>query len=187
MLINVASVLFAAGLMAFVFGYGYRKLERWNLSFFTVNTDALWALRFVALALLVGGGTLFSYSLRAPATYVMPATFSIEPVEKWLSLMDGGNYEEAWNRSAHGLQNSVSLARFIALAERTRKPLGAVMDRYQLTSLELSSLPDGREGVFQLRIFRTTFESGIELEETVVVESEDNGWKVLNYNIDDAS
>jgi hypothetical protein len=186
MLINVASLLFAVGLMAFVFGYGHRKLERWNVSFFTVNTSGQWALRFVALALLVGGGTLFSYSLRAPITYLIPSNSLREPVEDWLSLMDGANYEDAWNKSAQGLKHSLSAAEFIALAKQTRKPLGSVMDRYQVTSIELSTLPDGREGIFQLRIFRTTFESGVELEETVVVESEDNQWKILNYNIDDA-
>jgi len=189
MLINLAGFVFAAGLMAFVFSYLYRRLESWDVGVLVVNPVRKWILRFVGLGLMLSSGALFSYSMPGPVAYVNEPTNTLvdeeinEPLEEWLSLMDGANYEGAWKLGAPALQQSVSASEFERLAKSRRLALGKVLDRAEISSMELSSLPDGRQGNFRLHIFRTVFASGAQFEETVVEEADSDDWKVLNYNL----
>lgn len=178
MLINVAGFVFAVGLTAFVFSYFYRRLGNWGVGLFTANSGQNWTLRLLGVALMFGSGALWSYSLSTPPMQVK------EPVEEWLSLMDDANYEVAWDQGTEALQQSVSAAQFTKLAEVRRKPLGHVVGRVQTAAVDLSALPDGREGAFKLYVYRTKFASGAEIEETVVVEADSDEWGILNYNLD---
>lgn len=189
MLINLAGFFFAAGLMAFIFSYVYRLLDGWDVELLIENPARKWIFRFVGLGLMFSSGALFSYSMPGPVAYVNehanePIDEEVnEPLEEWLSLMDAANYEQAWARGARSLQQSVSASEFGKLAKNRRRSLGNVIDRAEVSTMELSSLPDGREGNFKLHIFRTLFASGAQFEETVVEESDSDDWKVLNYNL----
>lgn len=181
MLINLAGFVFAAGLMAFLLSYLCRRLESWNVAWFSLRPGNKWWLRLSGLVLMLGSGALFSYSLPKPMEYAK------EPVDEWLFLMDEAFYDDAWSQSARALQTSLSEAEFMKLAEKRREPLGNVVTRVRTTAVELSALPDGREGTFKLHIYRTTFASGAQREEIVVMEAESNEWKILNYNLQPVS
>jgi len=197
MLINLAGFVFAAGLMAFVFSYAYRRLDGWNVDLLIENPARKWIFRFVGLGLMLTSGALFSYSMPAPVpmSYLNDQIDEQElledqineqvdePVQQWLSLMDEAHYEDAWNQGAAGLQQSVSIGDFEKLAKSRRKSLGSVVDRAEVSTMDLSSLPDGRQGNFKLHIFRTLFASGAKLEEIVVEEADASEWRVLNYNL----
>jgi len=177
MLINLAGWVFAAGLMTFLFSYVYQRLEGWDGWLFIVNASHKWGFRAAGFALMLGSGALFSYSLPTPMAY------KSDPVADWLFLMDESFYEDAWSHGAQSFKHSMNAAEFTKLAEKRREPLGKVVERVPLAALELSVLPDGRRGIFELHVYRTKFSSGAQREETVVVESEANEWKILNYNL----
>jgi hypothetical protein len=201
MLINLAGFVFAAGLMAFVLSCIYRQLDSWDMELLIDNPARKWILRFVGLGLILSSGALFSYSMPAPVPMSYLSDQSDEqdfvddqineqvdePVQQWLSLMDEARYEDAWRRGAPGLQQSVSAREFGKLARSNRKSLGTVVDRAEISTMDLSSLPDGRQGNFKLHIYRTLFASGARLEEIVVEEADANEWRVLNYNLGNIS
>jgi hypothetical protein len=177
MLIDLAGLGFALGMMAFSLSYICRQLDIWDISSAAAQRSRKWTLRVVGIVLMSGSGTLSSYS--PPPSVISPE----QTFDEWLSLMDGAYYEDAWDWSAQSLQQTLSISEFTSLAEQRREPLGSVRERVRVAALELAALPDGRQGNFKLHIYRTKFASGAELEETVVAEDESNEWRILNYNL----
>ena len=108
----------------------------------------------------------------------------IEATERFLRLIDTGNYGDAWDGAAAPLKSSVTRPKFVEGLGRLRKPLGKVASRKPGHFARTHQLPGGPEGDYAIVSFETKFAGGKLAEEQVVwlLEANDN-WRVSGYFI----
>ena len=108
----------------------------------------------------------------------------IEASQKWLKLIDGGHYGDAWDGGAKPLKSAVTRQGFIDGIGAARKPLGKVAERKPGRFARAHSLPGGPDGDYALVSFDTRFANGKKAEEQVIwlLESSDT-WRVSGYYI----
>lgn len=133
-----------------------------------------------ALALLAL--TLFP---SAPAT--MPAVSQVAPnpevvdaARQFLALGDQGRWDDSYRMTGAAFRKLNTAAVWRTVSEKVRTPLGAVGTRTLLGQENLPAPPHGYEVVK----FRTSFANKAEAVETVTLEREDGGWRVVGVTID---
>ena len=130
----------------------------------------------ILAAVAVTGGS----SLAAPK----PEEEAQKPTEKWLSLVDSGKYEEAWQATSTYSQATIKLELMQRSLIEVRKPLGDVVSR-KLKSAEFTkSFPDLPDGEHVILHFITSFTNKSNIVEMVVsTKDKSGGWKNSGYFI----
>ena len=104
--------------------------------------------------------------------------------EAWLSLVDGGEYDDAWESIANYLKSTVDRAEFLASLKTIRDTLGTVASRRIESVQATDSLPSAPDGKYVVIRYRTRLERKLEGVETVIPMLDGDGqWRVSGYDV----
>jgi hypothetical protein len=104
--------------------------------------------------------------------------------ERWLELLDAGQFGAAWDAGAATLKSSVARQQWVAGLRDMRKPFGKVATRKAEKFARAHTLPGAPDGDYALILFDTRFAQGGKAQEQVtwMLESGDT-WRVSGYYI----
>ena len=103
--------------------------------------------------------------------------------EKWLAILDAGDYGKAWDQSARRFRESVTRQQWLDGLPKTRGALGAPKSRRAEVASYKSSLAGMPDGDYVTVRFATAFEKKDEAQEAVTLVYEDGAWRPLGYLI----
>ena len=109
---------------------------------------------------------------------------AVASAEKWLGLVDQGEYAESWKDAATFFRNNVTEQKWEHAMQGMRKPLGKLISRKLKTDVYKTSLPGAPDGEYVLMQFDTSFANKKSAVETVTtVLDKDGKWKAVGYFI----
>ncbi len=103
--------------------------------------------------------------------------------ERWLAIIDAGEYGKAWDQSAKVFRERVTREQWIEGIPKTRGALGALKERRVEVSSYKSSVPGMPVGDYVTVRFASTFEKREEAQELVTLVYEDGTWRPLGYGV----
>jgi opacity protein-like surface antigen len=101
----------------------------------------------------------------------------------WLSLIDGGQYDQSWNEASKLFQSHVTDAQWTAQVKTVRDSLGPVETRNAPTVRFATSLPGVPDGQYAMLQFHTKFAHKADAIETITMAMDDGTWKLAGYFI----
>ena len=102
---------------------------------------------------------------------------------RWLALADKGQWQESWSAAGASFRKAITAEGWSAQARPVRDPLGAVTSRSLAEAQRTSELPGVPRGDYYLLKYSTSFAKAPGVTETVVMEREGAGWRVVGYFI----
>lgn len=118
-----------------------------------------------------------------PAKPTQPEPASVALVEKWLTLLDKGDYAGSWNAAGKMFQQEVTQKDWVTAAKKVRQPLGALISRQSTSAQTTKNWPEisGEAYVVQ---FNSSFANLDAATETVIFVQETNDvWKAAGYMV----
>jgi len=118
-----------------------------------------------------------------PATATAEATANSgasNTARQFLASLDEGRWEESYEATGAGFRKANTLQVWAAVSEKVRAPLGAAITRTFLSQENLPAPPHGYEVVK----FRTRFANKDGAVETVTLDREDGGWRVVGVTVE---
>jgi serine/threonine protein kinase len=104
--------------------------------------------------------------------------------QKWLALIDAGNYSESWKEASAIVQGAATEQSFANSMNTFRKPLGDLVSRKLKSAQPMTELPGAPDGQYVLMQFETSFANKKSAIETVTFMLEKDGqWKSAGYFI----
>jgi len=103
--------------------------------------------------------------------------------EKWLALLDAGDYGKAWDQAAKAFRANVKREQWVESLPKTRGALGAAKSRTVEVSSFKPSLPGMPAGDYVTVRFSTNFEKKSDAQELVTLVHEDGTWRPLGYGL----
>ena len=104
-----------------------------------------------------------------------------EAAERWLLLVDDGEYVSSWNEAAEAFRAQLSPEAWEQAVGNARDPLGEVLARSLVVAQYASSLPGVPDGDYVVMQYSTRFEHKADGVETVTARLEDGDWRVIGY------
>lgn len=104
--------------------------------------------------------------------------------EKWLGLVDKGEYAASWKDAASFFRDRVSEQKWVQMSHEVRTPLGKLESRKLAHAVYRTSLPGAPAGQYVVMQFDTSFakkKSAVEAVTTVL--DKDGKWHVVGYFI----
>ena len=108
---------------------------------------------------------------------------AIEAADEWLALVDAGEFETSWERTASLFQDAVSASEWEASVTAARRPFGAFVSREVLSAELRTSLPGAPDGEYVVIQYRAAYENKQAAVETVTPMRDGGEWKVSGYYI----
>lgn len=109
---------------------------------------------------------------------------AVAAAEKWLSMVDSGNYEQSWREAAGYFKNAVTEEKWVQSLNAVRNPLGKRISREVKSKIYQTSLPGAPDGEYVVIQFKTSFGNKKSAIETVTPMFEKDGsWRVSGYYI----
>lgn len=102
---------------------------------------------------------------------------------KWQALVDGGQYQESWERAASLFKQQVNAEQWSQALAAARTPLGALVSRQLLSAAYETSLPGAPDGEYVILQFQTRFKNKKSAIETVTPMMDNGNWRVSGYYI----
>ncbi len=102
--------------------------------------------------------------------------------EKWLDLLDRGEYGKAWDDCAPLFRQRVTREQWVDSLPSTRAPFGAMKSRKVEVAAYKTSLPGAPDGQYVAVRYRTSFEKK-DAEEGITLVFEDGVWRPTGYFI----
>jgi len=100
----------------------------------------------------------------------------------WLVLLDAGQYQETWIRSASPFRAAVSQENWLHAASQVRTPLGAVTARTLKSAQFTRTLPNVPDGEYVVMQYDTSFANKAGAVETITpMRDKDGSWRVSGY------
>ena len=104
--------------------------------------------------------------------------------EKWLIMVDRGNYVQSWKEAAEYFKGAVSQEQWGHSLQAVRKPLGKIISRKVITKTYQTTLPGAPDGEYIVIQFETSFQNKKSAIETVTAMLDKDGqWRVAGYFI----
>ena len=103
--------------------------------------------------------------------------------EKWLGLLDRGEYAKAWEECAPLFRQRVTREQWVDSLPSTRAPFGAVKSRNVEAAGYRTSLPGVPDGQYVTVRYRTNFEKKDGAEEVITLAFDDGVWRPTGYSI----
>lgn len=101
----------------------------------------------------------------------------VQSARRWLALVDEGRWDESWNATGRTFRELNTSEKWASVSEEARPPLGAVLSRVTSSQEHLPAPPHG----YEMIKFRTSFANRADATETVTLERESSGWRVVGY------
>lgn len=131
---------------------------------------------FVVTIILIHVGALAQNSGKEKA--------AVASAEKWLALVDSGQYAESWKAAATYFRNNVTEQKWNEAMQGIRKPLGELVSRKLKAAAYKSSLPGAPDGEYVVMQFDSSFSNKKAAVETVTdVLDNDGKWRAAGYFI----
>ena len=103
--------------------------------------------------------------------------------DKWLRLLDQGDYAEAFEWEAQDFRMFRTQQQFVRAMQARRAPFGRAISRRIIGSAAIKKLVGFPEGAYQTVIFKTSFEKKSPTAERVILVEQEVGWRVIEYRI----
>ena len=150
-----------------------------------------WAIGGIAMLSIIAALLAVSAPNQVPAesTPAEPTTAaSPAPAESavskaardWLALVDASDWQRSWEGTAASFRAANTVANWQAASQQARVPLGRVVSRTLIRDVDTPAPPNGYRTVQ----FRTDFANKRGATETVSLNREDGGWKVVGIYIE---
>jgi len=101
----------------------------------------------------------------------------------WLTMLDRGDYEEAFEWEAQDFRMARTQAQFVRYMQARRAPFGHVIGRKFIGAANIHKFVGVPEGNYVSVLFKTDFEKKSETAERVIVVEQEVGWRVIDYRI----
>lgn len=117
-------------------------------------------------------------------TNIQAANFQDSAVaaEKWLAVLDSGNYPATWSDASATLKIKLPQESWVKIMEAMRKPLGTIKARKiieQIPKVDPQGLPKGE---YMIILYSSSFSNKSDAKELVILQQESNGeWRILTY------
>lgn len=113
---------------------------------------------------------------------------AVAAMEKWMKLIDEGNYAQSWKEASAAFQKALTEEQWAAASRAVREPLGRCKDRTLASVLIQNEIPapggEMLKGTFAIAQFKSSFENLFQAVETVTFEREKDGeWRASGYFI----
>ena len=130
----------------------------------------------IALVVLIAGVAVAADTAKEKA--------AVTAAEKWVSLVDAGEYTASWKEAAEYFKAAVSSEQWSQTIHAVREPLGKVVSRKVKTRTYRTSLPGAPDGEYVVIQFDTSFGNKKSALETVTsMRDRDGRWRVSGYFI----
>jgi hypothetical protein len=106
-----------------------------------------------------------------------------DAAERWLALLDNGDYEEAFEWEAQDFRMTRTQKQFVRYMQARRQPFGKALGRKAIGSQPAHKFAGVPEGNYMSVIFKTAFENKHETAERVILVRQTIGWRVIDYRI----
>jgi len=104
--------------------------------------------------------------------------------EKWLGLVDKGEYAASWKDAASYFRSRVTEQKWAQMAQGVRAPLGKLETRKLANEAYRTALPGAPDGQYVVMQFDASFAKKQSAVETVTtVLDKDGQWRVVGYYI----
>lgn len=109
---------------------------------------------------------------------------AVEAAQKWLGLIDQGQYAESWKEASASFRDHITQQNWENALHAVRAPLGKLLSRKLKDSSYRTSLPGAPDGEYVVMQFDTSFANKNSAVETVTFML-DSGhtWKAAGYFI----
>jgi DNA-binding CsgD family transcriptional regulator len=131
------------------------------------------------VALLGSPHLAFAPAQTPTASRPAPESEVVGSARRWLALVDEGRWDDSYRATGTSFRKLNTAQVWAAVSEKVRLPLGAVISRTFVSQENLPAPPAGYEVVK----FRTRFANTPEAVETVTLDREDGGWRVVGVTI----
>ena len=109
---------------------------------------------------------------------------AIKSSNKWISLVDSGNYWESWETSSEIFKHAVTKEDWIKTLEGLRPSFGDVISREVDSKKYETSLPGAPDGEYVVIVYKTQFKNKEKAFETITpMKDADGEWRVSGYFI----
>jgi hypothetical protein len=109
---------------------------------------------------------------------------AIASAERWLTIVDNGNYSESWQKASEFFKQAVRQDQWEQAVRALRKPLGKLVSRKLKSASYTTSLPGAPDGEYVVIQFDTSFENKKSGIETVTPMMDKDGmWRVSGYYV----
>jgi DNA-binding CsgD family transcriptional regulator len=98
----------------------------------------------------------------------------------WLALVDAGKWNESWTATAQSFRSLNTVGAWQSASEKARVPLGQVLSRTLVSEQDIPAPPHGYRTVR----FRTDFTNKRGAIETVSLDRENGGWKIVGIYVE---
>jgi DNA-binding CsgD family transcriptional regulator len=98
----------------------------------------------------------------------------------WLALVDAGKWEESWAATAQSFRSLNTVGAWRSASEKVRVPLGQVLSRTLISEQNTPAPPNGYRTV----LFRTDFANKRGATETISLDRENDGWKIVGIYVE---
>lgn len=109
---------------------------------------------------------------------------AVASAEKWLTIVDKGNYSKSWQEASEFFRQAVDQDQWDQAVRSIRKPLGKRVSRKLKSASYTTSLPGAPDGEYVVIQFDTSFENKKSGIETVTPMMDKDGvWRVSGYYV----
>ena len=104
--------------------------------------------------------------------------------DRWLKLVDAGDYKQSWDTASSLFKNAVTADQWAQQVGSARKPLGALVSRKLKSAQYATSLPGAPDGKYVVIQYDSVFQNKSDAVETVTpMLDKDGQWRVSGYFI----
>lgn len=118
---------------------------------------------------------------------LVSGAFGADPLavaQKWLTIVDKGEYAESWNEAAEYFKTAVPEGKWVQMVQAVRYPLGKIISRKIKSTTYTASLPGCPDGQYVVIQIDSSFEHKKTAIETVTpMLDKDGNWRVAGYCI----
>ena len=133
-------------------------------------------------ALLLVGSALCGPS---PYTVVKPDPQAVVVATKWLSVVDAGNYPQAYAMLPARIRagGDALVKQWLGSYRARRTPLGRMLSRKFAKAYFGRTLQGAPDGYYEFLYYNTSFQHKAQAAEHVVLTKESGHWQVSGYRI----
>jgi hypothetical protein len=103
---------------------------------------------------------------------------AVGAAERWLRMIDSGEYAGSWDAAAELVQSTVSQDQWIRAIAAARSAHGAMTSRRLRTASFTRSLPNSPEGAYVVIVYESSFANGSGVETVIPMRDPDGEWRV---------
>jgi len=104
--------------------------------------------------------------------------------DRWLKLVDAGDYKQSWNTACSLFRNAVTADQWAQQLGSVRKQVGALVSRKLKSAQYATSLPGAPSGKYVVIQYDSVFQNKSDAVETVTpMLDKDGQWRVSGYFI----